>query len=76
MKSARRRKWGAGGIVSLDHAGHIGGLAAGFLFGLFVPRYVSSESNSRWKIPFWLAIAATAACLGMSLWTQFRAWQQ
>ena len=60
--------------ISLDHAGHIGGLVAGFVFGLFIPPYVSSQSGRRWKIPCWIAIAVTAACLGISVWTQYQAW--
>ena len=61
--------------IALDHAGHLGGLAAGFVFGLFVPPYVSSASSMRWKIPCGIAIAVTVVCLGMSLWTQYKAWQ-
>lgn len=59
----------------IDHAGHIGGAATGFVFGLFVPNYVSSESTVRWKIPFWISIGVIAAGLGMALWTMYRAWQ-
>ena len=66
--------WGTN-AVALDHAGHIGGLGAGVLFGLFVPRYVTSESSLRWRILCWIAIVVTIGCLGMSLWTQYKAWQ-
>ena len=63
----------------LDHAGHIGGLVTGFALGWFVPRYTSSSSAKRWRIPGWIAIAATAVALGFSLWSMFQAivsWQQ
>jgi membrane associated rhomboid family serine protease len=56
----------------MDHAAHLGGLATGMVFGLFVPRYVTSDSIRRWNVPCWISIAICAAGLGVALWNQFR----
>jgi rhomboid protease GluP len=56
----------------IDHAGHLGGFAAGFVLGWFVPRYISSDAARRWRIPSWTAMAAAAAALGFSVWSMFR----
>lgn len=55
-------------IPFIDHAGHFGGLLTGFLFGLFVPRYVTSDIARRWRIPCWIAIVLCSVALGFSVW--------
>ena len=59
-------------IPRVDHAGHLGGLAIGFALGWFVPRYTSSDSSKRWKIPAWIAMAICAVGLSMSVWGMFQ----
>lgn len=58
-------------IGNVDHAGHIGGLLGGFAFGWFVPRYTSSGSAKRWRIPAWIAVGACVVALGISVWSMF-----
>ncbi len=56
----------------MDHGAHLGGFLTGMAFGFFTPRYTSSESARRWRVPCWIAIAIGAAGLGCSFWNQFR----
>ncbi len=63
---------GIGGRVNIDHAGHIGGLVAGALLGYFVPRYTTSQTTQKWKIPCLLTTGLTAVCLGFAVWNHFK----
>ncbi len=58
-------------IPFIDHAAHAGGLVAGFVFGLFVPSYVTSTATTRWVVPAWLAMTACAVSLGFAIWGLF-----
>lgn len=58
-------------IPNIDHAGHAGGLVTGAVFGLFVPRYTSSNSARFWRLPCWTLCLATAVSLGFAVWNNF-----
>ena len=64
--------FGMGGAVNIDHAGHFGGLAAGALMGYFVPRYSTSQSVQKWKIPCIITTGLTAVSLGFAIWNHFK----
>jgi membrane associated rhomboid family serine protease len=59
-------------LPRIDHAGHLGGVAAGVIFGLFVPRYVSSGTVPIWRIPCFSLCALAAVSLGWAVWNHFR----
>lgn len=62
----------SGGMVRIDHAGHIGGLVAGTGLGWFLPRYSSSDVTRHWKIPAWITCSLTGICLCFALWNHFK----
>jgi membrane associated rhomboid family serine protease len=58
-------------VDRIDHAGHIGGFIPGILLGFFVPRYTTSASAARWRIPCWILCLATTASLVFAAWNYF-----
>ncbi len=57
-------------IRNIDHSAHAGGALAGLAFGFFTPRYVTSESARRWRIPYVACLALTVVALGFAVWNR------
>ena len=52
----------------LDHRAHLGGFAAGCVFGIWVTGYTTSGERERWKIPARISGALLAAGLLFAIW--------
>lgn len=59
-------------VPGIDHSAHAGGALVGFIFGLFMPRYVSSGAARRWRAPFWASVGLCTIALSFSVWGLFQ----
>ncbi len=57
-------------VGAIDHTAHAGGALAGIGFGFFTPRYVSSGSARRWRMPCYICVALTVVSLGFAVWNR------